>query len=521
MLATTLAGCRSSTALEIAEVTPNAASSALPTSVEIRGRGFFALPRANYDDPGKAITDTTFRATLGDQELQDVTYHGEALLKAVVPAGLVPGRYTLELRRPDGQTGRLVDAFTVLGASDGGLDGAGADQGLDTSAGPDLGVDAATDAPVDLCPNDPNKTAPGKCGCGVFESDVDNDGVCEPWTLAGWSSRRPLIIGSRAPAATHADFPILIDIRNDTSLRDRARADGHDIRFTTETGVALEHATERYDAQTGSLRAWVKLPSLDTSRDTLVLLYYGNASAAADPSVTTVWSNAYSAVWHLGEAGAGAADEYVDASGNGHHARGGGGLQAATPTRIVGKIGHGQDGDGVDDVITTSFALAGQSTLTVTAWFRVRKTDNTARPGLLGQNDALEIGFYWADRVNVWTPGIATPCPGKGTPSACTANFKLDTWMQLAVVFDGTNATLYLDGAQQHVATAAKVGSGGSPFCLLGNVFNASGNHLDGALDEVRVATTARSAAWIAAQHATQADPSSFYRLEPVQAAAP
>lgn len=31
---------------------------------------------------------------------------------------------------------------------------------------------------VDLCPGDPNKVAPGVCGCGVVESDVDADGVC-------------------------------------------------------------------------------------------------------------------------------------------------------------------------------------------------------------------------------------------------------------------------------------------------------------------------------------------------------
>jgi hypothetical protein len=525
-----LPGCSDPPALEIGELRPNAAGPAQPTPVEIHGSGFLALPRANYDDPSKAITDTTFQLTLGSHTLQSVSYHGKALLKAVVPAGLSPGRYTLSVRRPDGRTGRLVDAFTVLGATDAGPEDLGPDSSSDGSVdasdgsvdASDDGVDAADarmDTVVDLCPQDPNKTAPGKCGCGVFESDIDNHGSCEPWTQASWSFRRPLIIGSRAPATTHSGFPVLIDIRNDTSLRDHARADGHDVRFTTESGIALEHETERYDPATGSLRAWVKLPSLDTSGDTLVLLYYGDASAGADPSVTTVWSNAYSAVWHLGEAGAGVAGEYVDASGNGRHGQGGGGVQTATPTRVVGKIGYAQDGDGVDDVITTSLKLAGESSLTVSAWFRVRRTDNIARPGLLGQNDALEIGFYWSDRINVWTPSVTTPCPGKGTASACTASFTLNAWMQLAIVFDGTNVTLYVDGVQRHVAAAPTVGSSPALFSLLGNVFNASGNHLDGTLDEVRVASTARSAAWIVDQHVSQSDPSSFYRLEPVQSA--
>jgi len=372
---------------------------------------------------------------------------------------------------------------------------------------------------IDGCPNDPKKTAPATCGCGVTEMDVNTNGVCETWVLPLWSYRRTLIIGKRSPATTLSDFPILIDIKNDTSLRDHARSDGHDIRFTTEDGVALEHETETFDPVNGSLLAWVKLPSLNTGSDTLLLLYYGNGAAAADPSVTTVWSNAYIAVWHLGESGTGAVDEFHDSSGSGNHARGGGGVKNSTPARLNGKIGHGQNGDGIDDFIATPVKLAGQSLLTVTAWFHVRRTDNTARPGLLGQNDALEIGFYWTDRLNVWAPSVTTMCPGKTIVSACTADFSLNTWMHMAVVFDGANATLYIDGVQKHVAASPNVGTSTYFFTLMGRIFDDDGNHLDGMLDEVRVASTQRSAAWIATQHATQSNPASFYSLGPEQLA--
>lgn len=33
--------------------------------------------------------------------------------------------------------------------------------------------------PVDNCPNDPNKTEPGICGCGVADTDTDNDGIAD------------------------------------------------------------------------------------------------------------------------------------------------------------------------------------------------------------------------------------------------------------------------------------------------------------------------------------------------------
>lgn len=40
----------------------------------------------------------------------------------------------------------------------------------------DSGTESESDEP-DLCPNDPNKTEPGKCGCGTADTDVDSDGI--------------------------------------------------------------------------------------------------------------------------------------------------------------------------------------------------------------------------------------------------------------------------------------------------------------------------------------------------------
>jgi hypothetical protein len=434
-------------------------------------------------------------------------------------------RYGMYVRGDDSSTadaGSTADAISTvdmdIGSTADAISTADAKPHLDLVVHVDSGVDAKPSADS-TAKMDSLPAVDAKAGADLGCVDVNNNGVCESWVLPLWSYRRAIIIGSRSPAATLSGFPILIDIKNDTFLRDHARSDGHDIRFTTETGVMLEHETETYDPVTGSLLAWVKLPSLDTGVDTLLLLYYGNGTAAADPSTTTVWSNAYLGVWHLGESGTGAVDEFHDSSGGGNHAWGGGGVANSTPARQDGKIGYGQDGDGVDDWISTPVQLAGQSLLTVTAWFHVRKTDNIARPGLLGQNDALEIGFYWTDRLNVWTPTVATKCPGKGIISVCTADFSLNTWMQLAVVFDGANATLYIDGVEKHVAASPNVGSGNYFFTLMGRIFDPTGNHLDGMLDEVRLAQTDRSAAWIATQYATQSDPASFYTLGPEQLA--
>jgi hypothetical protein len=84
-----------------------------------------------------------------------------------------------------GSTGGGTGTGGTLGTGGAGTGGARQD------AAPDALVEAsmeaslapcntdAGDASGDCCPDDPNKTLPGQCGCGVPDSDSDNDGVAD------------------------------------------------------------------------------------------------------------------------------------------------------------------------------------------------------------------------------------------------------------------------------------------------------------------------------------------------------
>jgi len=112
-------------------------------------------------------------------------------------------------------------------------------------------------------------------------------------------------------AADLANFPILVSIQNDEQLKTTAnggqvaKAGGWDIIFTSDAaGVSqLDHEVESYDGASGSLVAWVRLPSLSVSEDTVFYLHYGNS---AEPGATEnpegVWDSNYRGVWHLNEA---------------------------------------------------------------------------------------------------------------------------------------------------------------------------------------------------------------------------
>ena len=113
------------------------------------------------------------------------------------------------------------------------------------------------------------------------------------WYATGgtWSYRKAITIDYTKVPDTDAsggetDFPVLIDI-TDASLQANAKTDGYDILFTSSNGLTkLSHEREIYTTATGQLTAWVKVPALSSTANTVIYMYYGNASATdqADPT---------------------------------------------------------------------------------------------------------------------------------------------------------------------------------------------------------------------------------------------
>jgi IPT/TIG domain-containing protein len=95
-------------------VSPPSGSPFAETSIVISGDGFD--PHAYQSAGGDARVDATFRAWLGGVELSAVTWVSTSELRAVVPGGLAPGIYPLEVEGPRGDLGRLDGGFTVVEA---------------------------------------------------------------------------------------------------------------------------------------------------------------------------------------------------------------------------------------------------------------------------------------------------------------------------------------------------------------------------------------------------------------------
>jgi hypothetical protein len=135
------------------------------------------------------------------------------------------------------------------------------------------------------------------------------------WYDTGWGYRNTITIDHDMVANTNqSDFAVLVNsiypAWKDTANGGHVeQSDGGDILFTSSDGLTkLSHEIERYTSATGELIAWVKVPTVSASSDTIIYIYYGNA-VCADQWATdgSTWLSNYRGVWHFKEDPSGAA----------------------------------------------------------------------------------------------------------------------------------------------------------------------------------------------------------------------
>lgn len=325
------------------------------------------------------------------------------------------------------------------------------------------------------------------------------------------------IAAANVTGGPHASFPVLIDLAGDADLAANARPDGFDIAFTDGT-APLAFEREHFDPATGSLVAWVSVPSLSSDTDTILTMHYGNPDAADQQAPAQVWSAPYAGVWHVGDSLADSTAQHNDATAMNGLALG-----------ATGVIGGGLRYDGVDDYLSVTDSASLDATAadaTLSTWI---EWDNPAaghyqfvmsssnRFVATGSRD----GYEWA----VQPDGHYYFYPWGGTETTFDyANdpFTAGAWHHVVVTMDlaTSDVLLYVDGApvtllqtvQGLWTTAANPADwlwGGNPL------FGGNPAYFAGGMDEMRVTTTVRSPGWIATEYANQHSPATFYVVGP------
>ncbi len=334
-------------------------------------------------------------------------------------------------------------------------------------------------------------------------------GRAEAGWKAGWSYRRSVTIDHTkvSGASDLTNFPLMVTT-TDAALKTVANggkvqhAQGYDIVFTNADGTTLlSHEIEKYDATTGELVVWVKIPTLKVASDTLIFMYYGNASYSTAPSSTAVWDSNYKGVWHLPDA---TATTVADSTAN---VKTGTKASSGNPAEASGKVGQGQDFSS-DNVAIGSLGVA--NSFTMEAWIKADTLSGSGDYSTYGftvmASSAAAGSYSWlaarGSEVRLWAYETNTGLYGQTSG----ANLTTGAWYHIvATATKGSTSKVYVNGVERLSFTNS--GSANwTTACCIGDLRPGRAIYFDGVIDEVRVSDSVRSADWIAFEYHNVSD---------------
>jgi hypothetical protein len=309
-------------------------------------------------------------------------------------------------------------------------------------------------------------------------------------------------------SGSHTNFTVLINI-NDTDLRTKAQDDGDDIAFGDDT-TFYSHEIEYFDRVNNThawLIAWVRIPSLSTSEDTVFYMYYSNKTMTAQESSEDVWDSNYRGVWHLGDD---PSPYYYDSTSYSHD-----GLALNSPWNdTTSKIDGGVSFDdinerAVDISHTTDLQLA--SNVYIHVWIRTSDTESDVGLVVNKWGNAASDRNYWLGKLDDnW---FSFFLDDTYRLDYALSNFNDGEWHQVVVTANSTTMEMFLDGVSVNSTSWDGTSNTGVSDLQIGKASETVGQLWDGDIDEVRVGINSRGASWFLTDFNSQDDPSIFYSV--------
>ncbi|MEQ8628639.1 DUF2341 domain-containing protein [Ekhidna sp.] len=356
-------------------------------------------------------------------------------------------------------------------------------------------------------------------GCEAFSTTATV--TVQPDYLSGYCYRKKVIIdvGQVSGSSNLTNFPMLFsstdpDLRTTTNNGQVTSTSGYDIKFTDASGTELDHEIESYTEGTGNFIAWVRVPTVSATENTVLYMHYGNSSVVTDPSVTSTWDSNYKAIWHF-------EDDLLDATTNNNDGTEG---SVGSTDDEIGVISHGRGFTGVNNgdswisvANSTSIDTDISNQVTLEAWARYYLPVPQDAPFIMKSPSVNQ------ERYMLGTDGGTNPAAINQRVTTGSGHFRYDNgsvdadWHHFVLTYDADLAAnprlkLYVDG----VLTSSNNADGN----ILSDNTNPLyiGRRLDnrryrGVLDELRISNTARTQDWITTEYNNQSDTDTFYAL--------
>lgn len=328
---------------------------------------------------------------------------------------------------------------------------------------------------------------------------VTTPGSSEPWYDENYSKRISVTINSSQVSSTLTDYPLYVDLSQmPASFHSSVQTDGDDIRASKDdhsTGLQVELVWINTGSNSGEF--YVKVPSVSSSSDTVIYLYYSSPSATAFSTPENVWSN-YMGVWHMHAAG-----DVAQPSATGESAIDADPNNLESGDSVAGIAGNSIDYDGSNEYHSipqtdATSKLSPDLTHSVSLWCypddttdgtmfanRVNSTAQGIGLWIYGGNVKGSMGGYhnYWDKLSI---AIVDPDPNPG-PNRLTTG----AWNYLHLTFVG-GATGWLrlanaaNGMLQDVYLGSTTGHNfASQPCYFGR--RPSGDYYHGRIDEIRI----------------------------------
>lgn len=327
----------------------------------------------------------------------------------------------------------------------------------------------------------------------------------------GFRYYSPVTVQTGQVPSTQTNFPILVSV-TDARFKTTGNggnvssSSGYDIRPYSDSALstALTYELERYNATTGEVIMWIKIPSL--SDGYVVYLAYGNSALTTDGSDgPNTFSNSFKSVYHFKDGTSlSLADSLNTYNGTG----------AGSPTAATGQIDGGL---GLASASNQYVQVGDQraAAMSVMCWVKATTFPaayNTAwGEGLsdFTQNFRLLVNSSGKLACTVFAT-TQLSYDGTGSHTLSTG-----TWYHLAFTYDSSAGGVgYVNAASDKTFAAngaIKITNAVSTF--IGRDVGATLYLWNGVIDELQVSTVARSANWITTTYNNQSAPGTFATL--------
>lgn len=321
--------------------------------------------------------------------------------------------------------------------------------------------------------------------------------------LPGWSRRRPVTI--QPVMATLDNFMLLVAVTQDAQIGADAKTDGDDLVFTDSDGTTvLPHEMEFYNATNGAADfvAWVRVPQIPEAGKT-IYLYWGKPNIGPQQDPAMAWQD-FAAVYHL-------ETNFNDSTKNAHH----GMVQTPNgpaPSAEPGMIAKGKrfPGGSLAEIPPSSDFDCAMTPCTISAWI---SNTNLQAAHVIDRyvSGVPSSGWYVGTDSGLIDFGLAGDMPlymDNPVPNG--------SWHHVAAVVTASAGKFYIDGALEETDTTF-----GGLVDAMAPLYIGAGNpttyFFRGRLDEVRIARTIRSDAWLNAEVENAQQPDQFVTLGPVE----